>query len=406
MSYRELLFKALSAEILAKGIFAIIPVATIRFMPLNDFAVYALVLAFTSFVTSLVGSIFNIIYLVGGFEKQAAPSFFSLQLGIVCLLGLLAAPAYAVFSGSYTLMVGLIAIQVTLTFAQTQFQRELQFGRYYMLEYLRLAVFLGTAVGIVVINDFSVSVREMILAQGAAALVALVFCARQSFSKAMLRVESSVALFRVLFRSVYVKLLFYHVFLLIVLNLDIFVLRALTNDTSVAIFGAAFRYYSVLALGLQSVHRVLLPMLRLVETAAEIRLILRQHLKISAAGLPLLLLAVFVAEHVIPILDNGRYPGSIPVFQVLACSAYLSFLLSPFVNVLIQQQRFGFLMKVAASVALFHFVSSAGLVYWFEAVGAAVADLVAYGILNGVVFLASRKILRDLDGKLKIVSGV
>lgn len=135
----------------------------------------------------------------------------------------------------------------------------------------------------------------------------------------------------------------------------IFVVAALLDDQSVAAFGAALRYMSIIF----GPFPALMTVLRVRSSQQDIVDSPRLQLSMLAnwvkrAGPPVaivLAMAAAAAPVVLPIVDDGRYPEAVPIFQILLISAFFEYATMPGPNLLLSQRRYQLLAGVY-SIAL------------------------------------------------------
>jgi O-antigen/teichoic acid export membrane protein/predicted RNA methylase len=139
-------------------------------------------------------------------------------------------------------------------------------------------------------------------------------------------------------------------------TIDVFLIAALLTTRDVAAFGAAQRYYAV-ALGalpaLIAVFRVRTLQTDVVDYPLAQRTLLLSWIRRLAlpAGITTAAVAV-VAPFAIPLVDGGRYPSSVPVFELLLMSAYATYLVTPAPSILMSQRRFRLLALLVLATVL------------------------------------------------------
>jgi O-antigen/teichoic acid export membrane protein len=127
-------------------------------------------------------------------------------------------------------------------------------------------------------------------------------------------------------------------------NTEIFVVAAILDKVDVATFGAAQRYYAVvLGAGpaLLAVLRVRTSQRDIVDSPVAQRALLTTWAKRTALPVGVGVAAVgLAAPYLIPLVDGGRYPQSIPVFQILLVAAFFLYVTIPASNLLMAQRRY------------------------------------------------------------------
>jgi O-antigen/teichoic acid export membrane protein len=126
--------------------------------------------------------------------------------------------------------------------------------------------------------------------------------------------------------------------------MDVYVIAAVLNPVDVATFGAAQRYYNVLLAAVPpilAVLRVRTSQRDIVDSARAQREMLVSWSRRSAAPVAVMLaIAAAIAPFFIPVIDDGRYSLSIPVFQILLVGAFAIYVTMPSQNLLMSQRRF------------------------------------------------------------------
>lgn len=133
---------------------------------------------------------------------------------------------------------------------------------------------------------------------------------------------------------------------------SMFVVAALLNDEAVASYGAALRYTSIVmgpTPALLAIIRIRTSQSDIIDstqrqTAMMLAWIKRATLPVAAV----LSLAALAAPFAIPLIDDGRYPNSIPIFQLLLIGALVSYATMPSANLLMSKRRYQLLAGVYA----------------------------------------------------------
>ncbi|HEX2071124.1 MAG TPA: hypothetical protein VHF90_05700 [Thermoleophilaceae bacterium] len=125
---------------------------------------------------------------------------------------------------------------------------------------------------------------------------------------------------------------------------SIFTVAALLDDEAVASFGAALRYIAIV-LGptpaLLAILRVRTSQQDIVDSAeAQTRMLLSWIRRAIVPVVGVLGLAIAAGPLLIPIVDDGRYPDSVPIFQLLLVGAMFAYITMPGSNLLMSQRRF------------------------------------------------------------------
>lgn len=398
MSIKSKLLKILSLDFLAKIILAVISLSLIRLMSIEDFALYTVIFTAVNLISSLVASVINKLYIVGNFEEEgySLTNFLSFQIFLVIVLTALIIPIANLFGGYLWLMFPLILLKVFMVFIQTHFQKEMQFRRYYKLEYTRIFFYVCMFLVLLVLGN-TITVFEILTINIISLGIAGFYYGFNLLKlNNLLDLKATLGLLKKTMNSEYKYLYFYTVGILFLVNVDVFMLRILDNTYQVAIFGAAFTFYSFLMLGLGAVHKLFLPLINKTNNVLEIKKFFKEHNKISLFLIPVLILGLFISPYIIPLIDNGKYPESIIIFQILAVSAYISFFLSPYSNVLLRFKEFKFQFVFVSLFVLFHIILNLYIIPNYHAIGLAWANLFMYGAFNFIVYLKALRLLNKI----------
>jgi O-antigen/teichoic acid export membrane protein len=178
--------------------------------------------------------------------------------------------------------------------------------------------------------------------------------------------------------------------------LDVFLVAALLNDVAVASYGVAIRYISVVmgpVPALIAVLRVRTSQHDMVDSEdARRRMMARWVRQTFVPALIVIGGAAIAAAWAIPLVDRGRYPLSVPIFQILLAVAFVGYLLLPTAGLLIAQKRYTTLAWVNASALAINVVAAVIAAPLMGVIGVAVAGTVV-GIAQAgtVAYLALRK---------------
>ena len=169
----------------------------------------------------------------------------------------------------------------------------------------------------------------------------------------------------------------------------------LGDNSMLATYGSAFRYYSILSLALGSVHVVLLPMIQQASNDQELFEVFAKHKKMILMFIPAVLLAGWLAQWAIPFIDNGKYPGAVLSFRILCVSAIISFAFSPHVNLIMRFERFRFLFYLICIALALNAAINMLLIPKFGAAGVAFATLISAAAVNIPIYFQSKRLLAE-----------
>jgi O-antigen/teichoic acid export membrane protein len=176
--------------------------------------------------------------------------------------------------------------------------------------------------------------------------------------------------------------------------LGLFLVAFLLDDVAVAAYGAALRYVSIVigpVPAMVSVLRVRTAQKDMVDSgAAQMAMMARWAKQTGPPTALVLALAGIAAIWAIPLLDDGRYPDTVPIFQVLMVVAFAQLVTLPNSSLLITQERYTSLAWV--NTAAVGITALAGLLAAgpFGVIGiAAAVALVTVGQVCAVTYLAA-----------------
>ncbi len=389
------ILQVLTFDVVAKAGLGFAGVLLIRFMPGSEYGRYVLAAAAANMIITAMTSTFNRIYIVGYKKlnlRHAAGSFLALQMLLMLIVAALLYPFRAAVGGLYPAVMIMAAAYCLIAFARTVYQQELRFMRFSLVELCRAGCFLGAVVCLGLYQSGNLRAWQVLTAQSATLLLAFAITfLRRAARGGWMSWAAARALLPAVFGGGYKYLFVYFLLLAVFGQLDVFILRWLTDENTVAVYGAAFRYYSLLMMTLGAVHAVLLPSIQQAAHADEFRKIFRDlrrmlYLFALAAGV-----GAWLAGWIMPLVDQGRYPESIAVFRILCVSAIVSFAFSPYVHILMRFEDFRYLTFLSAAVLAASALTFTVLIRHYGAPGAALATLINYACLNGMIYARARR---------------
>ena len=384
-----------SLDIVAKVLLGLVGIILIRFMPKMEYALYTVAISVVSVITQTLASSFNRIYIVGSDQfslGNASSSFLGLQLLIMLLLTLLSLPLVGVVGSAYWFVMLLSLATCLSEFSKTFFQKQLKFVRFSLVELARVLAFGGAVIVLIYVVGHELNAWHVLLVQSLAMLVTfLTLSSKQLRIRDLVAVNAATQLAAKVLRGPYRYLFGYFFVLAFFTQVDVFMLRALADDSALATYGSAFRYYSLLSLALGAVHVVWLPVVQNVQSLAELTTILVYHKRMVLLFAPVVLMGAWAAQWIIPLIDMGKYPDAVLIFRILAISAIVSFAFSPYVNLVMRFEDFKFLFVLIILALLMDVGLNFALVPVHGPVGTAIAAFVAFGIVNGATFVRAKR---------------
>ncbi len=387
-----------SLDVAGKALLAVITLLLIRFMAAEELAHYTMALALIAVVSQTLTSTFNRIYIVGH-QRLGLGSDFAALLGLQ-LLTILAAWVLLVPFRPHPTNVFWLALAVTLgtcmvEFGKTALQQEQKFLTFSLVELLKTIVLCVAALVLIYLLRYHVQAWQVLSVQAAAmTAVFLASFGRRLRLRDVIKIHPARQLAMRVITGEYRFLFFYFALVALLSQTAVFAIKFLSTDLELAAFGAAFRYYALLSLGLNAVHVVLLPLVLHSGSAKALDVVFQQQRKALAVFIPAVLAGMVIAEWVLPWIDHGKYPAAVPVFQILSMSAIVSFTFSPHVNLILRYEQFKFLCRLTLASICLHVLLAYPLVGRWGAVGAAWSAAAAFALLNGWIYVRATGLRR------------
>ncbi|MBS1878075.1 MAG: hypothetical protein JST31_01040 [Actinobacteria bacterium] len=181
---------------------------------------------------------------------------------------------------------------------------------------------------------------------------------------------------------------------------DIFIVAGFLDAEAVASYGAALRYIAIVMGPLPSllaVMRVRTSQRDVIDSAHAQVDMLRNWMKQSIVPVSVLIgVAAAAAPFAIPLVDGGRYPDSIPIFEFMLLPALINYATLPSSGLLMSQKRYPLMAVIYVSLLALQLVVAGGVATTAGVV--AVAGVAcAVGAVEPVVvaIVASRLARRD-----------
>jgi O-antigen/teichoic acid export membrane protein len=394
-SFRRGFATTFALDLVAKAIAATTVVVLIRGLSVSSYAYVTLFLTIAQFAGSAAGGGVRTRYLReeaerlsrGGRADREEAFFGSLLKGTVLIVAIGACAVPLVWSlgvGSEFGATGLVAYATLFAagfsaaeLAIARYQARRRFAAAGAVSVTRAAALLAASVMILVTSE-KVAVISVWLV-GSAAVVAVV-----AVGSVALRSGSGPSrhLSWSSFNREETWLSLYYVAAAGFAYVDVLVAAALLSQYEVATLGASLRYLAIIespipALG--AVLRVRTSQMDLIDSPASQRAMVVTWLKrtaLPAAGLMCVVLVL--APLVIPQIDGGKYPDSVPVLQIFLATALGAYLAAPSVSILMAQRRYGFLAAVYLVGLLVNLVGDVAVAPRFGVIGIALVSSAVY----------------------------
>lgn len=174
---------------------------------------------------------------------------------------------------------------------------------------------------------------------------------------------------------------------------DVLVAGSLLSKHQVATLGASIRYLAVVlgafpALG--AVLRVRTSQVDVVDSPAKQQAMVVGWLR--RATLPASLLigsAIVAAPYLIPVIDGGRYPGSITALQIFLVTALSAYLSAPVANVLMAQRRYATLTTIYGVGLALNLAGDVAVARPYGVVGIAIVSTAVFVAIDAAMAVAS-----------------
>lgn len=404
MRIRHAVASIVAFDLVSKVFLAVATLVLIRFMPAPEYAQYTVALATIGVLTQAFSGAFNGVYIVGHRRleiNERGAAFLGVQLVALLLVSPLLFPIVGVPAALFTFAVGVALMRMAADYLKMGYQHVLRFKRFSQVEVAQSGLFASVILLWSWVREWHISATGAMAIQLAAmCAVTGLFFVRRRLMAGMTRWRAGMAVGLTIIASEYRWLFLYFFAFAFFAQLDVFMLKALSDPHDLATYGSAFRYYSLLMMSLTAMHTVLFPTVLRIETIEGLRQLFKRHRAVVLVFVPLAVVGAWLARWVIPWIDGGKYPEAIPIFRVLVASAVLSFAFSPYANVVMRFKRFGFLFGLICVAFVVNFSLNLVLIERVGAIGAAWATLFAYAVLNGATYFYARRLLSSRDGEL------
>jgi O-antigen/teichoic acid export membrane protein len=402
MSLHRPVILVFSADLASKILLGLTWLLLIRYLPPEEFALLALATSVATVASQMLGSSINRIYILDSSDHgNGGPGpLIVFQAGTLLLLGIAGLPFSGALPGVAYMLTVLLALSMLLSdFGKTMYQKQLKFSAFSFIELTRSAIV--SAGLIVLLIQFGTGVRtwQIIAVQAAAlGLLSLIVISRHLDLRETLDLRRGIHLLRPVFGNGHGYLFAYFFALAIFSQIDIFLIKVLSDQETLASFGSAARYYQLLSLALGAVHAVFLPTMQKLETRQALDEFFSRHFRMLLVFAPVVGACALAALWVLPWIDLGRYPDAVPTFQILCLSTIISFAFSPHVNLVFTHRRFRFLLLLIIVALAVNIGLGLMLIPTYGGQGAAVATLIASACVTVPIYALSRQLRQPHAG--------
>lgn len=386
-----------SFDVFAKIILGVITLLIIRYMPQDQYAIYTLALSYISVVTQTLVTSFNSVYIIGyeklNLNKNIIPLLW-LQILLISIVIAVTIP-FQNF-GTMLAIIYLVAASTCISeFVKTLFQQRQEFLKFSTVEVVRTVFFLIGFVALLLIFKYEIKAWQIILIKGIALIIPAVFVLSKLYpTKGNYSFNDIFSIVRLILKMDYKYLFAYFFMLAIFAQVDIFMLKALGTEYMLASYGSAFNYYTLIGLALGAVSTVLFPAIQKAKSIEEITIVYSKYKKIILIFTPIVIIGGYLSQWIIPWIDNGKYPDAINLFRILCVSAIISFIFSPYANIIMRFEKFKFLSGLIIIALCANLILNSLLIPLLGAFGTAISSLISFSIINITMYIKAKKILK------------
>jgi O-antigen/teichoic acid export membrane protein len=394
------IYQVFSFDILSKVLIGLIGIVLIRYMAEGEYALYTFTLSIVAVVSQTIASTFRRIYIVGfknfNLDRNNAV-FLGLQMLLILFFILLSLP-FTTFNGMFIWTIIMIVGFVVVEFVKTNYQKTQDFKKYSLIEISRSASFFLLIMISILFLRHEIKAWHIFLIQSSTMiLIFLLSQGRMLGIKHAFKVKEAFYMGKGIFFGSYKFLVGYTLVATLLGQIDIFMLKYYSNESELATYGSAFRYYSLILLALTSINAVFLPTIQKISSQMELRSFYKKHTELLLVLIPLIIIGAWLSSWIIPLIDMGKYPGAVNVFQILSISAIISLIFSPHANLLMKFEKFKLLFTIVSISILMSVILNSIMIPVLGSLGAAIATFITFGFNNITTFIFAQKSLKNLS---------
>ncbi|MBU0940415.1 MAG: polysaccharide biosynthesis C-terminal domain-containing protein, partial [Bacteroidetes bacterium] len=128
----------------------------------------------------------------------------------------------------------------------------------------------------------------------------------------------------------------------------------------------------------------------------ELNSLYGKHLRLVFLFIPVVVLGAWLANWILPLIDDGKYPEAVIVFQILSLSAIISFVFSPHTNFVMKFEDFKFLFYIISITIFANVFLNSIMIPLYGSIGASLATLVCFAFSNLITFFRAQKHRKSL----------
>jgi O-antigen/teichoic acid export membrane protein len=391
--------KVIVCDIVSKAMLGSSVLLLIRLLSPHEYASYAYTLALVTVISQTVSGSLNRIYIVSTNtpSSNASSDLFPLAHVWGCLaLFPLALPFLPSDPSIWCLTLLLSVVMCLYEYARTFYQSQRHFRSFAFIDLLKSSNLLGALLILPLLGARPICACLVLSCQLLVMAVSLWAVLRHLLAPLCIsNLWPALRLFLFTVTGKYKYVTGYIVLVATLSNLPLFLLRLLSDDERVATFAVAFRVYNLLSLVLVGIHAVLLPTIQNCARPTDLEPILSSHRSAAPMFGCLLVLFASTSHWFWPLIDNGNYPDGPLVFRILCLCLFASFILSPYINVLVVAKDFRFVFWTMLAGVLSTGLLSTLLILSWGIVGAALAFVIGATTINAVIYFRSKTFRRE-----------
>jgi len=385
-----------SYSVFSKALLGVATLLIIRDLQQEQYAIYSYSLAIVGFMSQSISVAFNRIYIIG-FNEFGSDTDGNQLLGgqYVLMLGgaLFIYPFIQISDALFAIIISVVFLTSTTEFLKTMYQKNAKFNKYSLIDLGKNIFFLG-ALSILVLYQKSeiLAIHILFLQSLAMFFLVIPILGLKRIYDAFFGMRKGLIICKKIALSKYKYLFGYFIVLAFFSQLDIFMLEILSHEKELANYGAGFRFYSLLLMALGAVHVVLIPMIQEVVQKSDLRKLYLKHRNLTLVFTPMVLIISWLSQWFIPLIDEGKYPIAIDVFQVLSFSSIISFGFSPYAHFLMRFEKFKYLFILICMGVVLNIILNISFIPVYGSIGAAWATLFAFALVNAAIYLYAKLI--------------
>lgn len=379
----NILLKVFLVDILAKLVVMTSTILLIRNMSDTHYSTYTIFMACTNIFSQIAIGSFSKMYIVDySYLKNKKSTLLLFEIILAVFIAIVFVFIQPVVRSNVSALLLLMVSTTLFSFIRVLFQQQCNFKIFTLLEIIRVTLFAVLLLGSVYMLRYKLSAINVIAFYTASLCFPLLFlCPKYLGLNLFSKIDCRYVLKYMLVKE-QMYLFIYSTLMAVLLQIDVLTLKIWSTDYNVSTYSSALKYYYMMLLPLNTINSVLLPQISFEDDYPKIQKVFKQQDKLSLIVLAGIIFSIIIAPYVLPIIDGGKYPGSINVFRVLSLSAILSFWGSPYNNLLIKEREYGSLCMRFFIGIILAILGNYILIPKLGVDGTAVVTLLTYGLVN------------------------